>query len=305
MRRHFFGPRARSFARTLTLSAALVAAALSAAGCGSSAKGDANAQRYDLKGKVVSVDRAARKAAIDHEAVPGFMDAMVMDFNLKDADALSVMEPGDRIQATLVVADEGAWLENPMITKGAPDPALAAAAEPGARPGDEPPDVSLVSQDDRPLRLKDYRGRAVLVTFIYTRCPLADYCPLVSQRFASLLGDIQRDAALRDHARLLSVSIDPQHDTPKVLRSYGGAYTENYGDERFETWQFATGNPDEIRKLAAFFGMDYYADKDQIAHTLRTAVIDARGRVWKVYRGSDWQLSEVLTELRKAAEAGR
>lgn len=288
-----------NFARASFAAFALVISLLASACSGAKSRGEE--QRYDLKGKVISVDKAKGEATIDHEPIPGFMDAMVMDFKFKDKDVLNVLEAGDRIQATLVIADEGAWLENPMVTKGTPDGSQPATNEAGPKAGDEVPDASLINQDEKPVRLKQYRGRALLLTFIYTRCPLADYCPLISQRFASLARDIKADAALRDKVHLLSVSIDPQHDTPKVLRSYGGAYTENYGDEKFEMWEFATGDPEEIKRLAGFFGMDYFADKDQIVHTLRTAVIDPRGRIHKVFRGNDWQLSEVLDEARKAA----
>ncbi len=289
---HFTRIRLLAFASALSLFLS---------GC-TATKDRGDEQRYVLKGKVISVNKPEQTAAIDHEPVPGLMDAMVMDFKIKDKDALDVMEPGAQIQATLVVADEGSWLENPVITKAIPGGAPS-TTNPEPEPGRPVPDFALVNQDEKPVNLNQYRGRALLLTFIYTRCPLADYCPLVSQRFAALLRDINNDSALKDKARLLSVSIDPQYDTPKVLRSYGGAYTENYGDEKFETWQFATGDVEEVKKLALFFGMDYFADKEQIVHTLRTVVIDSSGRVKKIYRGNDWQLSEVLDELRKASSA--
>lgn len=288
--------------------ALLLCSVLVVASCGTSrGSGGGGGQRYDLKGKVVSVDKAGRKVAVDHEAIPGFMEAMVMDFTLKDRDALEVVGPGDRIQATLVVADDGgAWLENPMITKAAPGgDEGAAAASVGPKEGEVVPNFALVNQDDKKISLAKYKGRALVLTFIYTRCPLADYCPLMSERFAALRGEMVEDPALKSRAHLLSVSIDPLHDTPKVLRSYGGAYTEKYGDETYEHWEFATGEPEEVRRLAQFFGMEYYGEKDQIIHSLRTAVIDPEGRVRKVYRGNEWQASEVLREVRESLNAAR
>jgi protein SCO1/2 len=103
---------------------------------------------------------------------------------------------------------------------------------------------------------------------------------------------------LKDKVRLLSVSIDPAHDTPKVLRSYGAAHTERYGGETFERWEFATGDPAEIRRLAQFFGLEYFAEKDQIIHSLRTAVITPDGRIHKVYRGNEWQPAEAVNDVR-------
>lgn len=282
--------------RLKTLALALLLAAPALAGC-SASKGHGSERRYDLKGKVVSVDRSRREVTVDHETIPGFMEAMVMPFTLKDADALRVVEAGDQIQATLVVADDGYWLESPAITKGLGG-AEAAPAAAGPRPGDEVPDVPLVNQDARPFRLSDYRGRALLVTFIFTRCRDAEFCPLVSEHFAELNREVGADAALRERTRLLSVSIDPEHDTPAALRSYGGAYTRNYADERYELWQLATGDPADIRRLAQFFGLEYHAERDQIVHSLRTALVDPAGRVRKVYRGGDWQTADVLRELR-------
>jgi protein SCO1/2 len=111
---------------------------------------------------------------------------------------------------------------------------------------------------------------------------------------------LEKDAALRGRVRLLSVTIDPAYDTPKVLRSYGGGYTEKYGAETFERWEFATGDPEEVKKLAQFFGLEYFAEKEQIVHSLRTAVIDPSGRVHKIYRGNEWKPEQVLADMRKA-----
>jgi protein SCO1 len=282
-----------------------LAGCLALGGCGGSKAGGGGERRYDLKGKVVSVEKGRGEVVIDHENVPGLMDAMVMPFTLKDRDALNFVEPGDRIQATLVVSDGGGfWLESPMVTKGAPSGDApgggggSGAAESGPNPGDEVPDVALVNQDEKKISLGQFEGRALLLTFIYTRCPLADYCPLMSERFAALSRELDADAALADKLHLLSVSIDPEHDTPRVLRSYGGAHTGKYGAETFERWEFATGDPAEIRQLAQFFGLEYFAEKDQIVHSLRTALIDPSGRVHKIYRGSEWQTAEVMSDVR-------
>lgn len=266
-------------------------------------KAHGEVKHYDLKGKVVAVDRARGEVTVDHEAVPGLMEGMTMPFQLKDRDALGYVEAGDAIQATLVVADDGGfWLENPAITKGTPGGGGAATASPGPQPGDEAPDASLVNQDGRPVRLSDYRGRALLLTFIYTRCRDAEFCPLTSERFAGIDREVAADEGLKTKAHLLSVSIDPEHDTPSALRSYGGAYTGNYTEEKYETWELATGDPAEVKRLAQFFGLTYYAEKDQIVHSLSTALIDPAGRVRKFYRGSDWQPADVLRELRATVQ---
>ncbi len=254
--------------------------------------------RYEMKGSVVSVDREKGQVVVDHEAIPDFMEAMRMPFPLPDRDALKAVEAGDRIQATLVVTDKGYWLENPILTKKA---AGAPASDAGPREpqeGAEVPDFALLNQDGKRLTLKGARGRALLVTFIYTRCPFADQCPLMSGNFAEVNRELEKDAGLRAKAHLLSVTLDPEHDRPEVLRSYGAGHTEKYSNEKFDTWEFATGDPAEVRRMAEYFGV-MYADKDgQIVHSLRTALIAPDGKLHKVYRGNEWKPSEVVGDLK-------
>lgn len=265
---------------------------------GSCARPEGSARRYDLKGRVVSVDRAKGEVVVDHEEIPGYMAAMQMPFPLKDRDALAVVAGGDQIQATLVVADSGYWLENPAITKGVAGGEAAAAAAVGPPPGTALPDFTLVNQDGARLDPERLRGRALLLTFIYTRCPVPDYCPLMSSNFAAVHRELRRDAALRAKAHLLSVTLDPAYDSPKVLRSYGAGYTERYGEEDFANWDFATGDPAEIRRLAQFFGLAYQEESGQIVHSLRTALVAPDGKVYKIYRGNEWKPEEVLNDLR-------
>jgi len=255
----------------------------------------ANEQRYELTGKVVSVDRAGGEVALDHEEVKGYMAAMTMDFPVRDAEALKVMEAGDRVRATLVVTDDGYWLDSPVITKGpsgGPPAPPAGSREP--QPGAEVPDVKLVNQDGRPLSPKQFKGRALVVTFIYTRCPLPDQCPLLSANFAQLNSAVLADEGLRKRAHLLSVTLDPEYDRPPVLKAYGSTYAGG----KFDNWDFATGEAAEVRRLAEFFGLIYKADGEQVIHSLRTAVVTPEGKLFKVYRGNEWKPDEVLSDLR-------
>ena len=281
----------------LTVISLLLAAATVSTGCASKPAAE---QRYDLKGKVLSVDRARGEASVAHEEVKGFMAAMTMDFPVRDPEALKIMEAGDTVQAALVVADDGAhWLEGVVVSRslgGAVDPQAAAAAgasEP--QPGAEVPDVKLVNQDGRPVGTRQYGGRALVVTFIYTRCPIPNYCPLMSTNFAQLHAALAADPALRGRTQLLSVTLDPEYDRPAVLRSYGATYAGG----KFEGWDFATGDPAEVRRLAEFFGLTYKAEGDQVIHSLRTAVVAPDGRLFKVYRGNEWKPDEVLGDLKK------
>lgn len=257
-------------------------------------------KHYELKGKVVSVDRARSQVVIDHKDIPGLMEGMVMPFTLKDEYALQEIAGGDEIQATLVVTDRGFWLENPIVTKAVPNQGGATDTSTSREPqaGAEVPDFALVNQDGKGIRLKQYRGRALLLTFIYTRCPLPEYCSLMSSNFAEVNREMEKNPAMLKKTHLLSVSIDPAYDTPKVLRSYGAAYTEKYADETFEHWEFATGQADEVKRMTQFFGLEYFGENDQIIHSLRTALISPEGRLLKIYRGNEWKPAEVLQDLR-------
>lgn len=250
-------------------------------------------QRYPLKGRVISSDRSAGRVMIAHEAIPGYMDAMTMPFSVGEAWALEVLSPGQEIEATLVVAGERSWIEEIRISesKGTGDTFVPGT---GPRIGAEVPDFGLLDQDGRRIGLAALRGRPLLLTFIYTRCPLPDFCPRTSALFhrvhlqAAALPDAQRP-------RLLTVSFDPEYDTPEVMRRYGRRYVR---PEAFGEWMFATGSPEETRAIAGWFGLSYWKESDQFAHSLVTALVGADGKLERLYAGNDWTPEQVLAELR-------
>ncbi|HYY57147.1 MAG TPA: SCO family protein [Pyrinomonadaceae bacterium] len=257
-------------------------------------------RRYELKGKVVAVDKEKHQVTLDHEDIDGYMEGMVMPFTLKDETILRDLAPGDVVQATLVVTEGSAWLEDVKYSRAIPVNAnkVLTEARPEPGPGDAVPAFSLVNQDAKAIRLDKYRGKALLLTFIYTRCPVPEYCTLMSTNFAAVDKELQKTPGLFEKTHLLSVSFDPGYDTPEVLRSYGAAHTGNYTAETFKHWEFATGTPAEIKEIAQFFGLTYQQETDQIVHSLRTAIITPEGRIYKIYRGNDWQPDEVLRDLR-------
>jgi protein SCO1/2 len=261
-------------------------------------------KRYELKGTVVSVDKPDQSATISHEEIKDYMEAMTMPYKLKDAWPLDVMKPGDQIQATLVVTDDSAWLEDVVVTQKSVAQAVAPAVEGSSLPkaGDMVPDFHLVNQDGKPLRLAQYHGKTLLITFIYTRCPVPDYCTLMSNNFAAIDRELQKDPALYKQTHLVSISFDPEYDTPKVLRSYGAAHTGNYDKETFSHWEFATGDAEEVKKMAQFFGFAYVPDKDQIVHSLQTVLIAPDGKIAKLYSGNEWKPSDVLRDISSIME---
>lgn len=263
-------------------------------------------KRYDLKGTIVSVDKANQSATISHEEVKDFMDAMTMPFKLKDAWPLDVMKPGDEVQAALVVTDDSAWLEDVVvIQKSAAQSAGTPESSAIPKPGDTVPDFRLVNQDSKPVRLAQYKGRALLLTFIYTRCPVPEYCSLMSSNFAEIERELQKDAALYKKTHLVSVSFDPAYDTPKVLRSYGAAQTGNYDKETFAHWEFVTGEAEEVKKLAQFFGLTYLPEKGEFVHSLQTALVAPDGKLVKLYSGNKWKPADLVTDVRTLFETSR
>jgi len=265
----------------------------------------ANEKRYPLKGKVVEVDKADRTATITHEDIPGFMPGMTMPFKVKNDADLEMLKPGDQVTGQLVVDDLSSWIEITAIVESGSQltPTSAVPGEP--KPGDDVPDFGLVNQDGRRIHLSQYKGKALALTFVYTRCPQPDQCTLMSNNFAAIDKQLQGDAATYDKTHLLSISFDPDYDTPKVMRSYGAGHTGRYSDESFQHWEFLTGSKDEVKGIAQFFGLRYFHDTEsgdeQVIHSLRTAVITPDGKVFKLYRGNEWKPEEIVADLKTLA----
>ena len=263
----------------------------------------ANEKRYDLKGKVVMVEKEKRLVTVAHDEIKGYMPGMTMPFTVKDDwPFLIPLVPGDQITATLVVDGSTSWLEDVQIAHESTETStkvIEGLAEPKA--GDEVPNYYLTNQDGKQIRIKDYRGKALALTFIYTRCPMPDQCTLMSNNFAIIDQELQKQPELYNKTHLLSITFDPEYDTPQVMRSYGGSFTGRYTDETFQHWEFATSTKEQIKGLAQFFGLRYYNDtssgEQQIIHSLRTAVIGPDGKVFKVYRENKWKPEEVVRDL--------
>jgi len=267
---------------------------------------NANEKRYDLKGKVVAVNKQERTATITHEDIKGYMPAMTMPFKVKSDADLELLKPGDQVTGTLVVDDVSSWVEITAIVEG-PVTVSQTADVPGEpKPGTEVPDFGLVNQDGKRIHLAQYRGRALALTFIYTRCPMPDQCTLMSNNFATIDQELQKQPEVYAKTHLLTISFDPEYDSPKVLRSYGASHTGRYTDETFQHWEFATGSADEVKGVAQFFGLRYFHDtesgQDQVLHSLRTVVIGPDGKLFKLYRGNEWKPAEIVSDLQSLAQ---
>jgi protein SCO1/2 len=164
------------------------------------------------------------------------------------------------------------------------------------------PDFAFRNQDDRPLRLSEFRGRVVVATFLYTRCPFPDYCPRLMARLTGVRRLLLRDPAVWNRVQMLAITIDPSHDTPSVLRAYGQSML---GERPFEHLDLVTGSAAVVDQLAASFGVTYREESGQLIHTLATALIDRDGRVVNVIDGSDWSPEDVAAAIRAAVPARR
>lgn len=262
-----------------------------------------DAKRYALRGKIVAVDKANKKASVAHEEIKGYMDAMTMPFPVKDADVLDTLRKDDEIRAELVVDKGDYWLEiSSVVAAPNPDNPALPLKENVVQIGARVPDFKLTNQDGKRISMSDFRGRALAMTFIYTKCPIPDYCILMSKNFSDLAVEMQNNTELKDKIRLLSVSFDPANDTPEVLRKYGLGYLGKNAAPDFTVWQLATGTSEEVADVAGFFGLRYETDdkdKTQFNHSLRTIVIAPDGTVQKVLAGNEW----TPAELKQALEA--
>jgi protein SCO1 len=281
----------------------------STASPGSAPVASATAKRFPIKGKVVAVDKAGKKITLQHDDIPGYMDAMTMEFPIHEDWVWDEMAPGADIRGELVVDNAGKepfWIEKIGITASDTSPGAPPISEEFAQVGRPVPDFSLTNQNGKRITTNDFRGKTLAVTFIYAKCPLPDYCVRMSTNFSDVARQIQGDGDLKDKFRLLSVSFDPANDTPEKLRAYGIGYMGNDKNYKFDVWQLAVGKDAEVRKVADFFGLRYEidpTDKTNINHSLRTAVIGPDGKLAKIIPGNDWTPADLLRDM-KAAAAG-
>lgn len=252
-------------------------------------------RRYDLSGKIIAVDAGAHELTIQHQDVPGLMKGMTMPFRVKDGWVFNAAKPGDSIRATLVIAGDRSYLENISLTQDA-GPAPTAPGIRLPQVGDTVPNFVFTNQDGKKVDLAQFRGKAVLLTFIYTRCPLPDYCIRMSSNFNKIAHALKQQPSSYDRTEQLSISFDPKYDTPKVLRAYGENYAGDV-DPKFTHWQFVSGTPEETKKAANFFGLSYLPDGTTIVHSLRTAIIGPDGKIAALFNGNDWQPEDAVQAI--------
>ncbi|HUN84223.1 MAG TPA: SCO family protein [Terracidiphilus sp.] len=227
------------------------------------------------------------------------MPAMTMVYKVKNPGDVQKVKPGDEITAdVLVPSDSDNYLLDQVVITSEKRRKLPPAMLPPHQlmVGEAVPDLPLVNQDGKPIHLRDYRGKAVLITFIYTRCPMPTACPLITSHFAKVNNLLAKMPAAYAASHLISVSLDPNYDKPPVLRQYGMAYLDDNASA-FAHWEFADTTPGDLRKLAQAFGLQYTEEDNQITHTMQTTLLDKENKVAQQWGGSGWNPSDVANAV--------
>lgn len=271
------------------------------------AKGQTNAvQTYAVRGVVLEIPADRKSARIKHEAIPGYMAAMTMPFDVHDPHELDGVNPGDLIAFQLNVTETDGWIDRIEVKDSGqlPDPKVKVDSLRKVREvdelheGDAMPDYKFVNEQRRSMTLAQFRGQALGITFIYTRCPYPTFCPRQSTQFATACQQLLARPGGPTNWHLLSISFDPAHDTPSVLRNYARTY--KYDPQR---WNFLTGEMIDIDAITEQFGMFFARDGEGFSHNVRTVVINAAGRIQKIWIGNQWTAEEFVAEMVRAAQA--
>jgi protein SCO1/2 len=258
-------------------------------------------REYTLQGQILSIEPDRLQANIKHEEIKGFMAAMTMPYKVRDAKEFADLKPGDLINSTLVVVSNDAYLKNvkkvgeaPLATSPAPAPSASSGFE-LLKTGEAVPDVPFLDQEGRKTSLSALKGSTVVLTFIYTQCPLPTFCPLMDRHFVTIQDRLKANPAL-SKVHLATVSFDPITDTPPVLKKHA----QQLGAD-LTRWTFLTGDRDDIDKFASRFGVTIARDQTDpknITHNLRTVIIDSEGRLKKTYTGNEWTPDQILADLK-------
>jgi protein SCO1/2 len=259
-------------------------------------------KRYPLQGQVVLKDTATNQITVNHGDIPGFMSAMTMPYTVKDPAVLQAIEPGDKVSAEVVAGKDPTeyWLENVRVTDSSARTQFRSTIAPRMLvPGEHVPDVPMVNQDGKTIHLSDFAGKAVLVTFLYTRCPSPAFCPRLTSQFVRIQQELKKSPADYSNTHLITISFDPKYDRPPVMRKYGLAYLD--GDASgFSHWDFTSTSEMDLGRLAQAFGLQYEQQDNRIAHNMSIVLIAPDGTVANFW-STTWTTPELLEALQQSA----
>jgi protein SCO1 len=260
-----------------------------------------SAQKYSASGLVLRVDPSHRTIFVSCESISGYMEAMIMPISVRDSKTLAGLAPGVMVDFTLVVEKKASYAESIYVRdfEDLEQQPLAArrlkiiedldsAKSLGTsvlKIGQRLPSVVLTDQNRTEIDLAGFAGKVVLVNFIYTHCPLPDYC----FRLSNNLGNIQRrfKPQMGRDLILLSVTFDPINDQPEVLASYARTWKAD------PNWHFLTGALPEVRRVCNMFGVNFWPDEAELMHSLHTAIIDQQGRLAANLEGNQFTAQQL------------
>lgn len=264
---------------------------------------------FSVNGVVRSIEADLSRARIEHEEIPGYMKAMTMPFNIGDTNEWSNIHTNDSIMFLLHVTAEKSWIDG-VEKKADEAPSLDELSETASwrlvrevqplKVGDMLPNYSLTNQFAKPITFDQFRGKALAMTFIYTRCPIPDFCPKMNRQFLEAQQKLQAMEKAPENIHFLSISFDPVNDTPERLKFYASAYQYDPS-----SWTFATGKMIDIDALTEQFGLLFYRSEGTLLewdHNLRTVLIDPKGRIQDIIVGNLWKTDELIDKILKLSE---
>jgi protein SCO1/2 len=279
--------------------------ALALAACDRSDKPDAGARHYEARGIIRGFAPDHTTIDVEHETIPGFMPSMTMPFTARDSKQIAHLQTGDAISFRIDVTDKDVWIANVKkiaaedvhLPKTTPAPPQTTAMSQRLREGDAMPVFQLTDEAGERINLDTFHGHPWILTFIFTRCPMPNFCPRMAKNFAALQSAIKGGDGALAQTRLLSITIDPQFDSPAILKDYG---QHEGADPRI--WSFATGATSEIEDLTRGFAVHTEREGGTISHGLTTALIDRDGKIVKLWRGNAWTTDEAIAALRTVTQ---
>jgi protein SCO1/2 len=283
----------------------LLAMALLGAACGDRRSEPVEkSSQYQARGVVRWLPPGHKAIEVEHEEIPGFMPSMTMPFEVHEEQEIAKLVIGDAISFQLNVTQRDSWIDQVRkidpsqlhLPSATPPPSQLPDSSPRLREGDRMPEFQLVNQDGQTITQETFRGHLLVLTFVFTRCPIPNFCPLMSQNFVALQEGINTASGSAQATQLLTISFDP-FDTPEILKAYAAS---EHADPL--VWSFATAAKVEIEKLTQSFSVFVKPEGGTISHGLATALIDREGKILKIWRGNSWSPSEILRELREGSE---
>jgi protein SCO1 len=259
---------------------------------------------YNVRGIIQQISADLREVTIKHEAIPGYMPAMTMDFTVKDTNEIARLAANDEITFKLAVTETNDWIEgirfvSHHITEVTNDVFVFHVPTAELKPGDQLPDYDFTAEDGRTIHFSDYRGRAVAFTFFFSSCPLPEFCPRMNRNFAAARKALMEDTHAPANWQLLSISFDPDFDKPELLAAYGNFYRENDTNR----WVFAVASTNTLAGLGPKVDLRFWREAGTISHNLRTVVLDPNGKIFNQFDGNDWTADVLVESIKKAARS--